>query len=85
MPEIFRAFGYSFFFFSHEHEPIHVHVMGNNGDAKYIWNGKEFVFSEQHNIKANDLKNIKKMIDDNADIIVRSWNNYFRKETGYEG
>ena len=26
MPEILRIFGLRFFFFSREHEPIHVHV-----------------------------------------------------------
>lgn len=26
MPEIFRIFGLKFYFFSREHEPIHVHV-----------------------------------------------------------
>lgn len=31
MPEIFRAFGFSFMFFSREHEPIHVHVVGKDG------------------------------------------------------
>jgi len=30
-------------FFSHEHEPIHVHVVGKGVDAKYVWNGKNFV------------------------------------------
>ena len=30
MPEIFRFYGYSFFFYSREHEPIHVHVEGNH-------------------------------------------------------
>ena len=54
MPEIFRAFGFTFLFFSHDHEPIHVHVIGKGGDAKYVWNGTEFAFYEQHNIKAND-------------------------------
>ena len=67
-------------FFSHEHEPIHVHVVGKGGDAKYIWNGKEFIFHEQHGIKTNDLKKIKSMIDENSDIIVRLWEKVFRKE-----
>ncbi|MCQ2171825.1 MAG: DUF4160 domain-containing protein [Bacteroidales bacterium] len=31
MPEIFRFYGFSFFFYSREHEPIHVHVEGNGG------------------------------------------------------
>lgn len=80
MPEIFRAFGFSFLFFSHEHDPIHVHVIGKYGNAKYIWDGKEFVFYEQYNIKANDLKKIKMMIDENSDLIIKYWNRYFGKE-----
>lgn len=27
MPKIYEYFGFTFFFFSNEHEPIHVHVM----------------------------------------------------------
>ncbi|MBR4792080.1 MAG: DUF4160 domain-containing protein [Bacteroidaceae bacterium] len=77
MPEIFRAYGFVFMFFSHEHEPIHVHVIGNGGDAKYVLRGKKFVLSEKHGINANDLKKIKTMIDDNGDIIVKHWNRYF--------
>ena len=84
MPEIFRAFGFTFLFFSHDHEPIHVHVIGKGGDAKYEWNGTEFAFYEQHNIKANDLKKIKMMIDENSDLIIRHWNRYFGKEENNE-
>ena len=84
MPEIFRAFGFTFLFFSHDHEPIHVHVIGKGGDAKYVWNGTEFAFYEQHNIKANDLKKIKRMIDENSDLIIRHWNRYFGKEENNE-
>jgi hypothetical protein len=29
MPKIFEYFGFIFFFYSNEHEPIHVHVMHN--------------------------------------------------------
>lgn len=84
MPEIFRAYGFSFMFFSHDHEPMHVHVIGNGGDAKYVWNGEEFAFYEQHGIKANDLKRIKMMIDENCEIIKRRWIKYFGKEAEYE-
>lgn len=82
MPELFRAYGFTFMFFSLEHEPIHIHVHGRDGDAKYIWNGNTFEFHEQHNIKPNDLKKIKKMIDDNADIIIKSWTTFFNKKEG---
>ena len=79
MPEIFRFFGFSFFFYSKEHEPLHIHVAGNGGMAKFEWNGMEFVLSEKQGIKANDFRKIKAVIDENADIIIKRWNDYFNK------
>ena len=38
MPTIFRHDGFRFFFYSNEgdpREPIHIHVMGANGEAKF--------------------------------------------------
>lgn len=80
MPELFRAYGFVFMFFSLEHEPVHIHVIGKGGDAKYVWNGLRFVIVEQHNIKAGDLRKIKDMIDNNSDIIIENWNRYFKKD-----
>ena len=64
-------------FFSKEHEPIHVHVEGNDGMAKFDWDGVKFVLVETHNIKAGDMKKIKFAIDENADIIISRWNEHF--------
>lgn len=77
MPEVFRFFGFSFFFYSREHEPLHIHVEGNGGFAKFDWNGTKFVLKEKQDIKAGDMKNIKSVIDENADLIVDRWNEYF--------
>ena len=55
MPEVFRFYGFSFFFYSREHEPPHIHVEGNGGMAKFDWDGKEFVQVEKAGIKANDF------------------------------
>ena len=35
MPKIFEYFGFIFYFFSNEHEPIHVHVL--HGDRESIF------------------------------------------------
>lgn len=61
MPELFRMYGFLFMFFSHEHEPMHVHVIGNEGEAKFSWNGDRFVLEKSRNVKRNDLRRIKKM------------------------
>lgn len=79
MPEIFRFFGFSFFFYSREHDPLHVHVEGNGGMAKFEWNGTEFVVAERMGIKAGDFKKIKAVIDENADIIIAQWNKRFNQ------
>ncbi len=75
--KIFRFFGFSFFFYSKKHEPIHIHVEGNNGMAKFDWDGEQFVLVEKHNIKAGDMKKINSVIQENADIIISRWNEHF--------
>ena len=79
MPEIFRIFGFSFFFYSREHEPIHVHVEGNDGYAVFDLVGDGFALREEHGIKANDLKKIQGVIDENKDIIINRWKEHFDK------
>lgn len=79
MPEVFRFYGFSFFFYSREHEPLHIYVEGNEGMAKFEWNGTEFVLTEKQNIKAGDFRKIKAVLDENADIIIKRWNDYFNK------
>ena len=64
-------------FFSHEHEPMHVHVIGNDGEAKFSWDGNQFVLERARNLKTNDLKKIKRAIASNSDIIVKRWKELF--------
>jgi len=73
MPELFRMYGFLFMFFSHEHEPMHVHVIGNEGEAKFSWNGDRFVLEQSRDVKRNDLRRIKDDISSNSDIIVKRW------------
>ena len=67
-------------FFTREHEPIHVHVRGHDGDAKFNWDGEGFVMEYAHNIKANDLKRIERMIAENTDIIINRWYELFKTD-----
>lgn len=73
MPELFRMYGFLFMFFSHEHEPMHVHVIGNEGEAKFSWNGERFVLEKTRNVKRNDLRRITSVISINSDIIIKRW------------
>lgn len=77
MPEIFRFFGYSFFFYSREHDPIHVHVEGNDGYAIYDLVEGNFTLREIHGIKPNDRKKIESVISENTNIIINRWKEHF--------
>ena len=53
MPKIFEYFGFYFFFYSNEHEPIHVHVVRGDNQLVYeiiIENGN-FVSLARRNVK----------------------------------
>ena len=47
--------------------------------AKFEWNGTEFILTEKQSIKTGDYRKIKSVIDENADIIISRWNEYFNK------
>ena len=77
MPEILRLFGYTFFFFSREHEPVHVHIEGADGYDVYDLKAGHFVQRFSKNIKLGDLRKIEMVLEENKDAMVRAWNNYF--------
>jgi hypothetical protein len=77
MPDLFRLFGFVFLFFSHEHTLVHVHVRGHGGDAKFVWDGEGFFLEESNGIKINDLKRIERAVQENADLILSRWYEFF--------
>ena len=80
MPEIFRLFGFTYFFFSREHKPVHVHIEGAEGYAVYDLKGERFVQRYSKGIKAGDLKRIEAVLEENRETIVNSWKNYFNNK-----
>ena len=52
-------------------------LIGNDGEAKFSWDGNQFVLERARNLKTNDLKKIKRAIASNSDIIVKRCNELF--------
>jgi uncharacterized protein YdhG (YjbR/CyaY superfamily) len=77
MPEIFRFYGYSFFFYSREHEPIHVHVEGNGGYAIYDFLNGTIKLRDAQGIKISDLRKIEQVIIENKQTIMNKWQEHF--------
>ena len=72
MPTILRKNGFSFFFYSNEHRPIHVHVEKGDGDAKF--NLEPLVeLVESHGLKTRDLSDAEEIINEHLQQIIEAW------------
>ncbi|MEI6142287.1 MAG: DUF4160 domain-containing protein [Mariniphaga sp.] len=72
MPEVFREFGFVFFFYANEgNEPMHVHVRKAGGFAKYWVEPIELEFSQS--MKVNDLRTAEQLINEHLELIKVKW------------
>lgn len=78
MPTLFIFFGLRFFFWSREHEPIHVHVERDGKVAKFDI-APQVVMIENNGLKQRDLATAKALIEENKEEIIRRWNEYFKE------
>lgn len=77
MPEIFRIFGLRFYFYSREHEPIHVHVMSADGKAKFDILPDGIVLVYNKGLKSKDIKCAEMVLEENKELAIAKWNKYF--------
>ncbi len=79
MPTVFILFGFIFKFYSDDHEPIHVHIEKDGHEAKYNV-VPEVTQVYNHGFKKNEIKMIESVIEENVEVIIDRWHNYFGKE-----
>ena len=85
MPKIFEYLGIIVFFYSNEHEPIHVHASYGPLESKaefYIVNGKTSeirikLVNDRKPLNGAKLKDFEKFLEVYADKIVEKWVDYF--------
>lgn len=75
MPTIFILFGFRFLFYSNDHEPIHVHVVKGDIQAKFSIDPVALV--ENHGLKPSEIKMAESVIEENVEIIAEHWNKFF--------
>ncbi len=76
MPEVFRKFGFVFFFYANEgHEPMHIHVRKAGGFAKFWIEPVELEFAQ--GLKTQDLNKAEELIQENLQMIKLKWNEVF--------
>jgi len=77
MPTLFFAFGMRFFFYSNEHEPIHVHVRNADGEAKFSVEALRCI--DNKGLKNKDLRLATMLIEENKELILKAWHAHFSK------
>lgn len=94
MPKIFEYFGIVIFFYSNEHEPIHVHAQKGEFEAKaefYLVDGKIYEVrivnvKGRKPLRGSDLKDFKVFLTNYSELVVKKWIDYFvyHKEVDFE-
>jgi len=77
MPELFRMFGLRFFFFANDHLPIHVHVENADGEVRFKVSSPIELISNS-GLKNKDIHLAQSLIEENQDIIIKRWNEFFK-------
>ena len=78
MPAVLRIGPYRFFFYSNEgHEPAHIHVRSGDGEAKFWLNPIAEAWTRGYH--ARQLRQIEEHIQDNLDVLLVAWHEYFRE------
>ena len=78
MPTLFIVFGFRFMFYSNDHEPIHVHVIKGDAEARFQVQ-PEVSLLENNGLKPAELKLAEALVVENQETIIANWKNYFKK------
>ena len=85
MPKLYEYLGLVILFYSHEHEPIHVHCkyQGKESKAEIVFEDGKFIEIRISKVKGKEpidsqnLKNFKRLVEVYRDDIVRKWVDFF--------
>ncbi len=76
MPIVIKIRGIRFYFYSDDHEPIHIHVKGHGGEAK-IEVEPQVVLVYSRGFSRNDIGKIMEIVRANRDAIIAKWKEHF--------
>ena len=72
MPEILRIFGLKFYIYTRDHQPPHVHVVSQDGSARFSITETVTLLANA-GMKNKDLKMAEAIIEENKEIIIKEW------------
>jgi len=75
-PTVFKEKGYRFFFFSREEKRMHVHVISDDGEAKF-WLEPGIVLANNCRYSGRQINEIKSLIEVHNDELISAWKQHF--------
>jgi hypothetical protein len=75
VPKVFERDGFVFFFYSNDHEPIHIHVRYGGGEAIFVV-GPSVELRESSGMRLHDLRRAQELAEENKQLIVRKWHEH---------
>ena len=78
MPTLFIVFGFRFMFYSNDHEPIHVHVIKGNAEARFQVQ-PEVTLIDSKGLKPAELKLAESLVEENKEMIIERWKTFFAR------
>ena len=75
-PTIFRERGFRFYFFSREEPRIHVHVQGQNGEAKF-WLEPQIELAQHVGLSRREINEAFHLVQDHENEIRNAWFKHF--------
>ena len=80
MPEIFRFNNIVFFFYSKDHEPVHVHIRHSGRNAIIVIDTLEV--KSNNGFRANEIRLLKEKVKEHKELIKEIWNEHFEEKEG---
>ena len=77
MPTVLAVLGFTFMFYSNDHEPLHIHAVKGGHKAKFSLS--PVVLIENNGLKPAEIKLAEQIIEENKELIAERWNTFFNK------
>jgi len=77
-PTILREKGYRFYFLSNEERRMHIHVVCEDGEAKF-WIEPIISLANYYGLNKHQLNEIQKLVEKHKDDISKEWKRHFSK------
>ena len=75
-PTVFREGGFRFYFFSREESRMHIHVTGQNGEAKF-WIDPVVELAQNYGLTPREIAETLRLVQEHEHDIRNAWQRHF--------